>query len=694
MRPFWDETPGRAPSGPDSGTVGAMSAIQEVTAIAGVERGLHGHVASAWDRALGNLHRRQLPDGHWSGDYGGPMFLLPGLVIACRVTGTDLTPYEQARMVEYLTRTQHARGGWGLHVAGEPTVLGTGLNYAALRLLGVPASDDRAVRARACLHRLGGAEAIPAWGKAWLAVLGVYRWEGVSPVPPELWLLPRWIPAHPGRFWCHTRAVYLPMSYLYARRAQGPQTATVRALREEMFLDAWDRLDWPALRGRVASTDLYAPHSAAFRGLRRALAAYERRPVATLRERAVRFTLEQIRHEDEATAYLDIGPVSKAMHLCAAWFAEPDSDAVQRHRERLRDYVWDGADGMKMQGYNGSQFWDLAFAVLAVTEAGLPDSDRARDLLQRAHGFLDAHQVRHDVPDRARHFRDRTQGMWPFSTAEQAWPVTDCTAEGVKAALRLRPLVSAPVAPERLRQAVDRLLEYQNPDGGWSEYERARAGRWLEALNPAEIFGHIMTAYSYPECTSACIQGLQAFRATDPDYRARHIARAVRRGVAFLRRAQRPDGSWYGGWGICFTYGTWFGIDGLHAAGAPPDHPALRRAAAFLLARQRPDGGWSESYRACVEARYIETSRSQSVQTAWALLGLMTAGAGSAYRPAIERGIRLLLARQTEEGAWPQEDIAGIFNRTCAIHYDNYRHVMPLWALSRYRRLYARDGAG
>lgn len=31
----------------------------------------------------------QSPDGHWPGDYGGPMFLLPGLVITCHVTGTQ-----------------------------------------------------------------------------------------------------------------------------------------------------------------------------------------------------------------------------------------------------------------------------------------------------------------------------------------------------------------------------------------------------------------------------------------------------------------------------------------------------------------------------------------------------------------------------------------------------------------------------
>ncbi len=28
---------------------------------------------------------------------------------------------------------------------------------------------------------------VPSWGKAWLAILGVYEWEGLNPVPPELW---------------------------------------------------------------------------------------------------------------------------------------------------------------------------------------------------------------------------------------------------------------------------------------------------------------------------------------------------------------------------------------------------------------------------------------------------------------------------------------------------------------------------
>jgi squalene cyclase len=33
----------------------------------------------------------------------------------------------------------------------------------------------------------GGAAAVPSWGKFWMTVLGCYEWEGVNPMPPELW---------------------------------------------------------------------------------------------------------------------------------------------------------------------------------------------------------------------------------------------------------------------------------------------------------------------------------------------------------------------------------------------------------------------------------------------------------------------------------------------------------------------------
>jgi squalene cyclase len=43
-------------------------------------------------------------------------------------------------------------------------------------------------------------------------------------------------------------------------------------------------------------------------------------------------------------------------------------------------------------------------------------------------------------------------------------------------------------------------------------------------------------------------------------------------------------------------------------------------------------------------------------------------------------------AFSTADGSFPDEHIAGMFNETCAIHYDNYLKMFPRWALGEARR--------
>lgn len=64
--------------------------------------------------------------------------------------------------------------------------------------------------------------------------------------------------------------------------------------------------------------------------------------------------------------------------------------------------------------------------------------------------------------------------------------------------------------------------------------------------NPhTETFGDIIVDYSYVECTSACVTALLAFSRQHPQHRAGDIKRALGRAEAFIRRIQRPDGSWW-----------------------------------------------------------------------------------------------------------------------------------------------------
>src|SRR5262249_12115847 len=129
---------------------------------------------------------------------------------------------------------------------------------------------------------------------------------------------------------------------------------------------------------------------------------------------------------------------------------------VRRHRARLDDYLWRGADGVKMQGYNSSEVWDTALAVQTVFASGREGEHAAG--LERAFAFLRDNQVLQDVPQRKAAYRDRSAGGWPFSTREHGWPISDCTAEGLKAAILLSGCVGNPLPPDRLQAAVDLIL--------------------------------------------------------------------------------------------------------------------------------------------------------------------------------------------------------------------------------------------
>ena len=54
---------------------------------------------------------------------------------------------------------------------------------------------------------------------------------------------------------------------------------------------------------------------------------------------------------------------------------------------------------------------------------------------------------------------------------------------------------------------------------------------------------------------------LSLFKRRYPDYRADDIDRVSKAAIKFIHGTQRDDGSWYGSWGICFTYATMFAVE-------------------------------------------------------------------------------------------------------------------------------------
>lgn len=632
--------------------------------------------------------RIQSSDGHWSAAYGGPLFLMPGLVIGMYVTQTPIPQEWRIEMKRYLLNKANKDGGWGLHTAGPSTVFGTACNYVVCRLLGMEADHPAMIRARAKLHSLGGATGIPSWGKLWLACLNVYEWEGMNPIPPELWVLPDWLPIHPWRWWIHTRMVYIPMGYLWGKRFKAQMDPLIESLREELYVEPYENIQWSKHRNNIAEIDVWAPHTRTLEAMMGVLSVYEScGGLPPLRRAGMRRAYELLVMEDENTGYQGIGPVNKMLNYICRWIEDgPDSEVMAIHREKLKDFMWMSGEGLMMTGTNGSQLWDASFIAQSMVDSGLVEQPENKKACESILAWLDEHQIREDPKHFKEAYRFSTKGAWPFSTKEQGYTVSDCTGEGMKATIMLQNEagLKTRISQRRLRDSVDLLLTMQNSSGGFASYETINAPHAIELLNPGEVFGNIMREYDYPECTTSVVTSLLMFRKID-DYRAKDIDKCIKGAVKYILAAQQPDGSWFGSWAVCHTYAMMFALESLSLDGQIYEtSEVVKKACHYLLDRQREDGGWGEKFESCVTGQYVQADYSLVVQTSWALIALLHAKYPDPEP--IKRAVKVIMKRQKPDGHWDDEDTVGVFNRNCAIDYPLYPFSFSVWALGKAHR--------
>ncbi|KAI4173443.1 MAG: hypothetical protein LQ343_002976 [Gyalolechia ehrenbergii] len=648
-------------------------------------------LASA-QNALSYFSQLQLPPGNWACEYGGPMFLLPGLVITWYVTETPVPEHISIEIRRYLFARQNpVDGGWGLHIEGESSVFGTAMNYVVLRLLGASEEDKRIIKARGMLHKLGGAVNGPHWAKFWLSILGCMEWDAVNPVPPELWLLPDWVPIAPWRWWIHMRQVFLPMSYIGSKGFRYPLTPLIRQLREELYTEPYSTINFASHRNSISPTDNYHPKSTLLNAINYFLVMAWNPYMRTdfIRRKAEEWAWELIKREDDNTDFANLGPVNGPMNFLACYIHDgPDSYSVERHQQRMHDFLWLKNEGMLMNGTNGVQTWDTSFLIQAVLEAGLAKDPKWKPMLVKALDFLDDQQIREDCREQDLCYRQRRKGAWAFSTREQGYTVSDCTSEALKSIILLQqmPGFPKPVSDGRIKDAVDTLLTMQNRSGGFASYEPIRGSEYMEYLNAAEVFGRIMIEYDYPECTTAVVTALSLFtRVYDSYYRKDEIQDVISRAVQWIIKDQRADGSWYGSWGICFTYAGMFALESLASVGRNySNDEKVVLACKFFLNRQMADGGWGESYKSCSTGVYTQHEKSQVVQTCWVIIALLEAQYPE--REPIERAVKMVMSRQLADGSWAQEAIEGVFNKSCMISYPNYKFIFPIKALGMFAK--------
>ncbi|MEU2350944.1 squalene--hopene cyclase [Modestobacter sp. NPDC049651] len=619
------------------------------------ELGGPARATEALHRAVAHLRSLQDPAGWWKGELETNVTMDAEDLLLREFLGIR-GEQETTEAARWIRSQQRADGSWGTFAGGPADLSVTVEAWVALRLAGDAPDAEHMRRAAGVVQSLGGVERARVFTRIWLALVGLWSWDDLPVMPPELVLLPASVPLNVYDWGCWARGTIVPLTVVGSLRPSRPVAFGIDELRSgarpPRFDPAWT---W----------------TGAFQRLDRVLHHYERRPVRWLRRHAVAAALEWVVARQEAdggwggiqppwvysllalhlSGYPLDHPVMRAGLAGLAGFIvrEETPDGVVRRLEACQSPVW-----------------DTGLAVVALLDAGAPADDPA---VLAAADWLLAEEVR--VPgDWAVRRPDLAPGGWAFEFANDVYPDTDDSAEVVLALRR----VDHP-EPDRVRGALDRGLAWvrgmQSRDGGWGAFDADNTGA-MPARLPFCDFGNLTDPPS-ADVTAHVVEMLAAEGLAGTE--------DCRRGVQWLLDAQEAEGSWYGRWGANHLYGTGAVVPALVAAGLPADHPAVRRAVAWLEAHQNADGGWGEDLRSYTDPAWIGRGDSTASQTAWALLALHAAGERG---PAVDRGVRWLVDTQRPDGTWDEPQFTGTgFPGFFYINYHLYRLVWPVQALGR-----------
>jgi hypothetical protein len=440
----------------------------------------------------------QASDGHWPGEITGPLFFLPPLIFCLYITGHLEEVFDaehRKEMLRHIYCHQNEDGGWGLHIESKSVMFCTVLNYICLRMLGENPEQDACKRARQWILDRGGVIFIPSWGKFWLSILGVYDWSGTNPTPPELLMLPSFLPIHPGllcsadsifvfRFFSSNNVCPAPKKFentqgkfcviagwlVYLCRIYMGRGLLVQL--HLLFYSCAKNFTWNLMKKSIGKkVDVYMQKYVC-------LTTFNLEILFFLEENSTNI-LPFLMQEDMYYAHplvqdllsdtlqnfveplLTRWPLNKlvrekALQLTMKHIHYEDENShyitigcVEKVLCMLACWV-ENPNGdyfkkhlARIPDYMwvaedgmkmqsfGCQLWDTGFAIQALLASNLPDE--TDDALKRGHNYIKASQVRENPSGDFRSmYRHISKGAWTFSDRDHGWQVSDCTAEALK----------------------------------------------------------------------------------------------------------------------------------------------------------------------------------------------------------------------------------------------------------------------
>lgn len=595
----------------------------------------------------------QDPSGYWCGELEADTTLESDTLKLDFFLGRQ-TDERNQKLTAYILSKQLPDDGWNIFAGGPAELNATVKAYFALKLTGHSPHAPYMKEAAKTARRLGGLERINSFEKTYLAVFGLYPWSDIPALPPEIILLPNWFPFNIYEVSAWTRTILVPLSIIYATRPSCPIPSS----------DFLDEL-WTTPRRKPILT--LSPDSARgklwrnfFLGLNVVLKSLERSPWKPLRAHSLQLSknwiLERLSDSDGLGA---IYPSMLNVVIALKGLGYEDGNPVFEEAIRqVHDMEIEEKETIRVQPCF-PPVWDTALSLYAL-------SPLSCSAIQKGVDWLLAKEVRTAGDWKIKNPAPEPSG-WFFEFRNAPYPDVDDTA------MVLLALLSCGVDADHqaISQGTNWILSMQNPDGGWSSFDKNNNCIPLTFFPFADH-----NAMLDPSACDITGRALELFGQLE--YKTSHPA--VNRSIQFLLDRQEPDGSWFGRWGVNYIYGTCFALRGLRAAGVNLSQERFQRAADWIRQCQNTDGGWGESCYSYDDPSTKGKGPSTASQTAWALMALMAAGDFETAE--FQRGIQYLVNSQLPDGSWKEDFFTGTgFPKVFYLKYHLYSVYFPLICL-------------
>ena len=643
-------------------------------------------VELAISRSREFLLSQQHPEGYWCGELEADSMLEADYIFLHTLLESG-DPERLKRACTEMMRYQNEDGSWSLYPGAPGNISLSVKCYFSAKLMGIGAKDPRLVKCREWVLAHGGVVECNTFTKMYLCALGQYDYDAVPAIPPEIVLFPNWFYFNIYEISSWSRTILVPLAIIYAKKPfkKIPPEHGI----EELYVGGRANSQ---LRLRRQSNSLFSWRNF-FLGIDRILHWAEMVHIRPLRKlalkRAEKWMLERLEMSDGLGAIYP-AMLNAIIALRCLGYSEDDPQVI-RARDEFEKLGIEQAPTSEMPEPTfrmqpcASPVWDTAQVVYALGEAGVPRNDPR---MIKAADWMLSKEVR-NKGDWAVKVPGTEPGGWYFEFNNEFYPDTDDTAQVLLA------LNKVDNPRERYQhQVAQRAIEWefgmQCRNGGWGSFDKDNTKMIFQYIPFADH--NAMLDPPTVDITGRILEMLANYGYTRADKR-------VEKAINFILSEQEPDGSWFGRWGVNYIYGTFLVLRGLEAIGFDQHEPQVQQAAEWIRMVQNPDGGWGETCGSYDDPNTRGVGPSTPSQTAWALLGLLAAGDDRS--DSIAKGIRWLLAHQTEDGSWDESVGEGVtrqalytgtgFPRVFYLAYHGYRNYFPLLALTGYKRAMERS---